>query len=121
MLFTTALATRTPFISHTLYNWDSINFALGLENFSVAYILYIALGRILQALLGDPNSALVAISIFGGAAAVAVMYLVGNSIFNRTTGLVAAILVLFPPWPGSTARSPCPMVSKCCWLQWSPG
>jgi len=105
VLFATALAARTPFISHTLYNWDSINFALGLENFSVAdhqphtpgYILYIALGRILQALLGDPNSALVTISIFGGAAAVAVMYLVGNSIFNRTTGLVAAILVLFSP------------------------
>ena len=105
MLFTTALATRTPFISHSLYNWDSVNFALGLENFSVAdhqphapgYILYIALGRIMQAILGNPNSALVAISVFGGAAAVAAIYLVGNSLFNRATGLVAAIILLFSP------------------------
>ncbi|MBI5871283.1 MAG: DUF2723 domain-containing protein [Actinobacteria bacterium] len=105
MLYTAALATRTPFISKTLYNWDSINFALALERFSVAehqphapgYILYIGLGRVLQALLGDPNSALVAISIFGSAAAVAVIYLVGNKIFNRATGLVAAILLMFSP------------------------
>ncbi|MHB8792144.1 MAG: protein O-mannosyl-transferase family [Thermoleophilia bacterium] len=105
MLYTAALATRTPLISDTLYNWDSVNFALGLENFSVAehqphapgYILYIALGRVLQALLGDPNNALVAISIFGSAAAVAVIYLVGNSIFNRTTGIVAAVLLMFSP------------------------
>ncbi len=78
---------------------------MGLERFSVAdhqphapgYILYIAAGRVFQAILRDPNSALVALSLLGGAGAVAGIYLVGRSIFDRATGLVAALLLLFSP------------------------
>ncbi len=82
-----------------------MNFALGLERFSVAdhqphapgYILYIAAGRLFQAFLGNPNSALEALSLIGGAAAIAGIFLVGRSIFDRGTGLVAATLLLFSP------------------------
>ena len=124
------LLLRIPFFAHTLYNWDSVNYALGLERFSVAshqphapgYIFYIAAGRLLQAVLDDANSALVAMSIIGSAAAVAGIYLAGQSIFNRTTGLVAALLLMFSAldWFYADIASPysfmLPIIIACIWF-----
>ncbi|MFA5801847.1 MAG: glycosyltransferase family 39 protein [Thermoleophilia bacterium] len=104
-LFTAALATRIPFRSKSLYSWDSAGFALALERYSIpdhqphspGYILYIALGRFFNLFLTDANTALVAISILSGSIAVAGIYFFTRSIFDRTTGIVAAVLLLFSP------------------------
>ncbi|MFA6001623.1 MAG: glycosyltransferase family 39 protein [Thermoleophilia bacterium] len=104
-LFLAALATRIPFRSHTLYSWDSVGFALSLERFNVAdhqphppgYILYAALGRLFNLIFTDANTALVAISILSGAVSVVGIYFLTRAIFDRSTGLVAATLLLFSP------------------------
>ncbi|MHB8858392.1 MAG: ArnT family glycosyltransferase [Thermoleophilia bacterium] len=129
-LFAATLAVRIPYFGHTLYNWDSVNYALSLERFSVAdhqphapgYILYVAAGRIAQALFGNPNSALIFLSILGSAAAVAGIYLAGRSVFNRATGIVAAVILLFSPlgWFYADIASPysfmLPIMIACIWL-----
>lgn len=100
-----SLATRIPYRGRYLYNWDSVNYALGLERFSVpehqphppGYILYIGAGRVFNFFLNNPNNALIALSIISSVIAVVGLYLIANSFFDRTTGLIASILVLFSP------------------------
>jgi len=78
VLAITTLVTRIPFRSHYLFNWDSANFALGLERFSIfdhqpqppGYILYIAVGRLFNFFLHNSNSALVSLSILSAVASV---------------------------------------------------
>jgi hypothetical protein len=104
-LFVATIIARIPFRAATFYNGDSVNFGLGLERFSISeyqphppgYILYIAAGRFLNFFLGDAHAALLTLSILAAAAAVALIYLIGNSIFDRATGLAAAVLLLFSP------------------------
>lgn len=103
--FAAALVLRILFATHTVYNWDAGDFALGLERYSIpefqphppGYILYTALGRLVNFFVGDAGGALAAISIVGGAAAVAGIFLLGRSMFDRTTGIVAGFLLLFSP------------------------
>ena len=84
------LATRIPFRSRYLYNWDSANFALGLERFNLnehqpqppGYILYITVGRFFNFFLDNPNNALVLLSIISSVAAVVGIYLLANSLFD---------------------------------------
>lgn len=103
--FIATIASRLPFRSSVLYNWDAVDFALALERFSVAedqphppgYILYVAAGRIFNFFFNDANSALVAISIVGSALAVTLIFFLGRDIFDRETGMVAALLLLFSP------------------------
>ena len=54
-----------------LYNWDAVQFALALREYDVAkhqphppgYLLYVALGRLVNAWLGDPTAAYVALAV----------------------------------------------------------
>lgn len=104
-LFAATLATRIPVRSHYLFSWDSAGFALGLERYSMVehrphppgFILYMGLGRLFRLVFHEPDSALVTMSILGGAAAVVALYLVGRSLFDRPTGIIAALLLVFSP------------------------
>lgn len=97
------LATRLPFRTHYLYNWDSGNFALALGRFDVTahqphppgYFYYVGTGRLLNAWLGDANASLVWISVLFSALAVATLYLCGRAMFDRATGLIAALFLAF--------------------------
>ncbi|MHB1055786.1 MAG: glycosyl transferase, partial [Thermoleophilia bacterium] len=99
--FTATVVSRVPFRSRTLFSWDSVSFALAMDRFDMCqqrphppgYILYIGAGRLFELFTGDPNNALVALSIFSAALAVAGIYLVGRSIFSHTVGVVAAVLL----------------------------
>lgn len=99
------MLTRIPLRSQTLYSWDSAGFALGLERYDIAdhqphppgYILYVAAGRLFNLIFPDANTALVAISIICSAAAVVGIYFLGRAIFDRPTGFVTALLLLFSP------------------------
>ncbi|MHB1390557.1 MAG: protein O-mannosyl-transferase family [Thermoleophilia bacterium] len=103
--FTATAASRLPFRDHTLFSWDSGSFALALERFDVGrqrphppgYILYVGAGRVFQFFMHNPNDALVALSIFSSALAVAGIYLVARSIFSHAVGMVAAVLLFFSP------------------------
>ncbi|RJQ44472.1 MAG: DUF2723 domain-containing protein [Gaiellales bacterium] len=100
-----ALGLRIPFVSRYLYSWDSVNFALALERYSLrehqphppGYPLYVGLGRLLNALLDDANLSMLVISIMAGAAAVVIVYLVGRSLFGNAAGVIAGLLALFSP------------------------
>ena len=104
-LFLAGILTRLPFRSQVLYHWDSVNFALGMEHFDVylhqphppGYFLYVMLGRLVNLLSGDANASLVWISTVGTGLAAVVIFFLGRSLWDRRTGIVAALLLLSSP------------------------
>src|SRR5919201_1436727 len=74
---------RLPLRTHYLLNWDAAQFALGMQRFDIVhhqphppgYVGYLALGRLFALVFPDPNAALVALSIVGECAGVAVAFL----------------------------------------------
>jgi 4-amino-4-deoxy-L-arabinose transferase-like glycosyltransferase len=104
-LFILAVVSRLPFQEKILYHWDSINFALSLQRFDVAagqphipgYILYVLLARLVNAVTDDAQLTLVGISLVSSGLAVAFLYVLGSTMFNRATGLTAALFLASSP------------------------
>jgi 4-amino-4-deoxy-L-arabinose transferase-like glycosyltransferase len=104
-LFLLGLLSRLLFTSQILYHWDSVNFAMALYRFDVAadqpqvpgYIVYVMLGRLVNYLVGDPQVALVGISLLSSGLAVVALYLLGRTMFSRETGLIAALFLASSP------------------------
>jgi len=104
-LFLLGMLTRLPFRSQILYHWDSVNFALGLQHFDVrlhqphppGYFLYVMLGRLVNLLVGDANASLVWISVVATGLAAVVMFFLGQSLWGRRSGIVAALLLSSSP------------------------
>lgn len=100
-----ALLMRLPFMTHYLYHWDSVNFALSLERYDIrlhqphppGYVLYSALGSIVNAVVHEANTSLVLLSVIGGVAGVIAMYWIGSVMFNKRIGLIAALLTIASP------------------------
>src|SRR2546421_12700196 len=76
LVFAGALAvltvlSRLPYRARMLYNWDAVQFALALREYDVVkhqphppgYILYVGLGRIVNAWLHDPTAAYVLLAV----------------------------------------------------------
>jgi len=101
-LFLLTIATRLPFRTHLLFNWDAANFAFALDGFDVTqhqphppgYPLFVLTGWLLRLVVHDANLALVLVSMTLSAAAVAATYWAGNRLFSRPVGLGAALLLL---------------------------
>jgi hypothetical protein len=100
------VATRFPMRGRYLFNWDALQFALGIQRFDLAthrphppgYIGYIYLGRLLTHLTGATiETVLTAVSIAGEAATIAGLYLVARRLFGEFAGLAAALLLLSSP------------------------
>lgn len=99
------LASRLPFVSHILYHWDSINFALAIQRYDIAhhqpqppgYILYVLLARVINTLVSNPQWTLVGMSVMGGLLAGVILYLLGRDLFDRSVGAVSALFLLFCP------------------------
>ena len=105
LLFSVTVITRIPFTSKLLYHWDSVQFALALEDYDITvhqphppgYFLYVMLGRLINFFVKDANSTFIFISIlFSGLAVVAIYYL-GKEIFDKKTGILAALIALTSP------------------------
>jgi len=100
-----AVATRLPFRTRYLMNWDAAQFALGLNQFDVVhhqphppgYIGYLALGRLFEVFIPDPNAALVVLSIAGESLAVVIGFLFASSLFGRFAGWVTALAMVSSP------------------------
>ena len=93
------VATRWPYRARLLPTWDAVQFALALERYDVVrhqphppgYILYVALGRLAEGVLGDPAVALGALAILASAAAVFLVYLLGWHLYGRGVALLAGL------------------------------
>src|SRR5690349_21347253 len=97
--------TRIIFRSHLLYDIDSVNFALGVSRFDPAahqphppgYFLYICMGRLVNRIFEDPNTAFVAISIIASCGAAWMIYLLTKTWINQEAANIALGLFLFSP------------------------
>src|SRR2546429_9545649 len=88
-----------------LYNWDAVQFALALREYDVSkhqphppgYILYVGLGRLVNAWLGDPAAAYALLAVvFSGLTTFVVFYLAREA-YDRATALAAAALLPVSP------------------------
>jgi Dolichyl-phosphate-mannose-protein mannosyltransferase len=99
------LLSRWPYRAHMLYNWDAVQFALALREFDIAkhqphppgYLLYVALGRLLNIPLGDPNLAYVALAMVFSAATTVAVYWLARALYDRVTAAAAAALLAVSP------------------------
>ena len=91
--------------SHSLYDLDSVNFALAMARFDPAahqphppgYFLYVCLGRLVNLLFPDPNSALVAIDIAASCGAAWMIYLLTRQWFGQRAAYLSILLFLVSP------------------------
>jgi hypothetical protein len=98
VIFSIAVLIRIPFQASYLVNWDSVNFALGVESFDLeshqphppGYLGYVFLGRVIDWFVGDPVTALTAISVVAGAAATMWVYLLATRIVSERASIIAA-------------------------------
>ena len=110
LLFAGALAcltvlSRLPYRARMLYNWDAVQFALALREYDVVkhqphppgYILYVGLGRLVNAWLGDPTAAYVALAVAFSGLTTFVVYVLARSAYDRATALAAATLLAVSP------------------------
>jgi len=99
------LLSRWPYRARMLYNWDAVQFALALHEFDIAkhqphppgYLLYVALGRLLNASLADPTLAYVALAMLFSAGSTFVLYWLARRIYDRVTAVIAASLLAVSP------------------------
>ena len=97
--------TRIPFCTKILYHWDSVNFAYAMREFSVAkeqpqapgYIVYVWLCRLVDLLFNDAQTTMVWISVIASALAVAALFCLGRSMFDRRIGLITALFLATSP------------------------
>jgi len=83
-----------------LINWDSVQYALGVEAFDLAahqphppgYIGYELLGRMVARLTGDVPAALTLVSVVGAALAPALLFVLACRMLPRRHALAAAVL-----------------------------
>src|SRR3989442_8507814 len=99
------ILSRLPYRARMLYNWDAVQFALALREYDVGkhqphppgYILYVALGRLVNAWLGDPAAAYALLAVvFSGLTTFVVFYLAREA-YDRATALAAATLLAVSP------------------------
>jgi len=97
------IATRYPVRSRRAFNWDAVNFVLALSHYDVrlhhphppGYPAFVAMGKLLSFVIPDANGALVATAMLLSAGAVAALYWLGKALFDRATGVIAALYLLF--------------------------
>jgi hypothetical protein len=99
------LVSRWPYRARMLYNWDAVQFALALREFDISkhqphppgYLLYVALGRLLNASLGDPNMAYVTLAMLFSAATTFMVYWLARALYDRVPAAAAAALLAVSP------------------------
>ena len=88
-----------------LYNWDSVQFALALEHFSVAdhaphppgYPLFVLTGKLFRFFLPDANAAFVTTACLFAIATLVLFYLLSRQFFSRAQSLALTVLYLSCP------------------------
>jgi len=99
------VATRLPFRARLLPTWDAVQFALALTEYDIVkhqphppgYVLYVAVVRALDALLGDPSLSFTWLAIGSSAVTVLLAYRLAWTLYGRATALVAAVALVASP------------------------
>jgi hypothetical protein len=99
------VALRLPYRTRILYNWDAVQFALALREYDVVkhqphppgYILYVALGRLVDAWLQDPAAAYVVLAVVFSGMTTFVVYHLGRTVYDRATALASATILAVSP------------------------
>jgi Dolichyl-phosphate-mannose-protein mannosyltransferase len=117
------VALRLPLLAPRLAHWDAVNYALGLHTFDIAahqphppgspYL--ILLGRAALLIVGDDNVALQLVSVVASVLAVVLEYALARTLFGKTAGLVAALLLATQPvfWGYGTTASAWTVLAAC--------
>ena len=96
---------RLPYRARMLYNWDAVQFALALTEYDVVkhqphppgYILYVALGRLVNHWLRDPAAAYVVLAVVFSGLTTFVVYYLARAVYDRTTALASGTLLAVSP------------------------
>jgi MFS family permease len=104
-LVVAGIALRVPFRAKFVYLWDGVEFIEAMRHFSVVlsqphapgYPLYVALGRLVSSVVGDPHASLVWMSVVAGSLTAALLYSLGATMFGRRYGITAGLLGLTSP------------------------
>jgi hypothetical protein len=104
------VATRLPFVTHVLWEWDSVLYARALEQgFHVTadtvdqrphppgYVFYVAAAALFRAISGNSNTALVAVAIVASAGATVLVYLLARRFARAELAAFAALAFAFDP------------------------
>lgn len=99
------LLTRLPFMARTLFEFDSIDFAVATFRFSLeqvtphmpGYIGHVLLGRLLLLFSGDHNTAFTWLSVLLSIGSVLLIWRAGAQMRGERRALIAAILWIFTP------------------------
>jgi hypothetical protein len=100
------LATRLPFASEMLFSFDSANYAFAVRDYyNVAhhqphppgYPLYVAVAKLFDLLVREPNRSLVLVSITAATLAVVFTYWLGREWLGRAGGAAAGLLLVLSP------------------------
>ncbi|MGH7312390.1 MAG: protein O-mannosyl-transferase family, partial [Candidatus Rokuibacteriota bacterium] len=105
VLAVVTVLSRLPYRARMLYNWDAVQFALALREYDVAkhqphppgYVLYVGLGRLVNAWLDDPAAAYVALAVVFSGLTTFVVYHLALAIYGRATALASASLLAVSP------------------------
>jgi len=99
------IVSRLPYRARILYNWDAVQFALALNEYDVVkhqphppgYMLYVALGRLVNHWLRDPTAAYVVLAVAFSGLTTFVVYYVARAVYDRPTALASGTLLAVSP------------------------
>ena len=99
------VGTRLPLAPKYLYYFDSVNFALALENFDPSqhqpqppgYPLFVGVTRLLHIFLPQPEHVLLAAGLLASLVAILLVWRLGTELFGPEAGYLALSLLIFNP------------------------
>jgi len=99
------IATRWPLAPKYLYYFDSVNFALALDNFTPAlhqpqppgYPLFVALARVFHLWIAPPHRVFLVMGILAALGAVVLIRILAREMFGEPAGILAAALLAANP------------------------
>lgn len=100
-----AFLLRLPFVSSWLEDWDSVQFVLGMHDFSITnhqphppgYPLYILMGKFFWMIFGNETQALGFLSCLFGSLAMIPLYLLAKRMFDKNVAVLAGLLFILVP------------------------
>jgi len=107
VLIITTIFTRVLFATKYLFEWDSVQLALGMNNFNIAlhqphppgYFFYVYLGKYLNNIIGNANYSLIIINIFFTIIASLLFYNIALKIFkDKKLSILSAIIFITNPF-----------------------
>lgn len=103
----------TPIAPTRLFDFDAANFALSLDDFQPkfhrpqppGYPLYVALAKIIRLFVDDVTLVFLIAGLLGAAAAIVMLWILGERMFGRETGIFAGLLLMTNPILWQTGMS----------------